>query len=274
MDKPRFIYGTAWKEGDTQRLTRLAIETGFRGIDTANQRKHYWEDEVGLAIASSIHDELVDREELFLQTKFTYLRGQDERIPYDPEASFRKQVEQSFESSLEHLRVDFIESYLLHGPHSREGLHDADREVWRTMEGLLEDGRIGAVGISNVTADQLDELLNWAHHPPSFVQNRCYASTGWDHEVRAICDANDIVYEAFSLLTANRDVLETSEIRAIAGAHEKTVPQVIFRFAIEVGMVPLTGTSSEAHMREDLAIFGFDLSDAEVRTIEEIALRG
>src|SRR6202030_3307490 len=100
---PRFLYGTAWKEDETQRLTELALQQGFRGIDTANQRRHYLEAAVGQAIAASIARRLVTRDELLLHTKFTFRRGQDHRLPYDPAAPIAAQVEQSFASSLEHL---------------------------------------------------------------------------------------------------------------------------------------------------------------------------
>src|SRR5262245_36644415 len=93
---PRFLYGTAWKEDDTARLTRLALEQGFRGIDTANQRRHYHEGAVGQAIREAVAAGLVAREALFLQTKFTFRRGQDHRLPYDPDAPVALQVEQSF----------------------------------------------------------------------------------------------------------------------------------------------------------------------------------
>src|SRR3954464_10588465 len=97
---PRFLYGTAWKEDQTGRLTALALRQGFRGIDTANQRRHYHEAEVGRAVAEAVTGGLVAREDLFLQTKFTFRRGQDHRLPYDPGAPITTQVEQSFASSL------------------------------------------------------------------------------------------------------------------------------------------------------------------------------
>src|SRR6185503_18404648 len=89
---PRFLYGTAWKEDQTQRLTELALQQGFRGIDTANQRKHYHEAAVGAGIAAAIQRGIVRREEVFLQTKFTFQAGQDHRLPYDPRASVATQV--------------------------------------------------------------------------------------------------------------------------------------------------------------------------------------
>src|SRR4051812_37150390 len=98
-----FLYGTAWKEDETSRLVELALRQGFRGIDTANQRKHYHEAAVGQGISAA--DDVVKAVELFLQTKFTFRRGQDNRLPYDPKAPIAVQVEQSFASSLEHLGV-------------------------------------------------------------------------------------------------------------------------------------------------------------------------
>src|SRR3954471_9320575 len=96
---PRFLYGTAWKEQETQGLVELAIEQGFRGIDTANQRRHYDEAAVGCGIAAAIARGTVTRDDLFLQTKFTFQRGQDHRLPYDPSAPIAVQVEQSVTSS-------------------------------------------------------------------------------------------------------------------------------------------------------------------------------
>src|SRR5207248_11758315 len=89
---PRFLYGTAWKEDETQRLTDLALRQGFRGIDTANQRRHYDEAAIGRAVAATVASGLVARGELFLQTKFTFRRGQDHRLSYDPQAPVRTQV--------------------------------------------------------------------------------------------------------------------------------------------------------------------------------------
>src|SRR5262249_14902788 len=116
---PRFLYGTAWKEERTQRLTEQALRQGFRGIDTANQRRHYHEAAVGQAITAALATGVVTRNDLFLQTKFTFRTGQDHRLPYDPKAPIRQQVEQSFASSLEHLGTAIIDSYLLHGPTQR-----------------------------------------------------------------------------------------------------------------------------------------------------------
>ena len=156
---PRFLYGTAWKEDETQRLTELALQQGFRGIDTANRRRHYHEAAVGLGISSAIKRGVIARDDLFLQTKFTFRDGQDHRLPYDPKADIPKQVEQSFASSLEHLGTDRIDSYVLHGPSQRIGLGLADWDAWRAMESLQNSGKTRFLGISNVTLEQLPRSM-------------------------------------------------------------------------------------------------------------------
>src|SRR5205807_88609 len=123
---PDFLYGTAWKEERTPVLTELALRMGFRGIDTANQRRHYFEAGVGQGLAAAYHTGVVSRAELFLQTKFTYQRGQDHRLHYDPAASLAIQVAQSMASSLEHLGTDYVDSYVLHEPSSGYDWTEAD----------------------------------------------------------------------------------------------------------------------------------------------------
>lgn len=270
---PRFLYGTAWKENETRPLTELAVRTGFRGIDTANQRKHYHEAAVGAGITAAIDAGTMTRDELFLQTKFTFSAGQDHRLPYDPAADIATQVSQSFASSLDHLNVSRIDAYLLHGPSVRSGLGPADRQAWQAMEQLYDAGKIGLLGISNVNVEQLELLCSIARIPPRIVQNRCYAIHSWDRDIREFCRKNEIVYEGFSLLTANRAVLTHPEVLAIAGRRDWSAAQVVFRFAIDIGMVPLTGTTSADHMRADLQVLGASLSPEEVQTIEQITSR-
>lgn len=273
MSRPALIYGTAWKEDDTEALTRLAIDVGFRAIDTANQRKHYVEAAVGRAIQGCG----LPRDELFLQTKFTFRAGQDHRLPYDPHAPIAEQVRQSFASSLEHLQLDpetgFIDSYVLHGPSSPYGWGDDDREAWRAMEALHAEGRVRALGVSNVSAEQLARCCDAARVLPTFVQNRCYAQLGWDAAVRSVCGEHGIHYQGFSLITANLRVLATKPtFGAIVARLGWTVPQVIFRAAIAMGIIPLTGTTNEAHMRDDLAVPGLELDPADLDRLERIAL--
>jgi len=264
---PRFLYGTAWKEERTEGLVNDALDAGFRGIDTANQRKHYNEQAVGQAVQNKLREGFIRRDELFLQTKFTFKEGQDDRLPYDPAAPIAEQVAQSFASSLEHFGVEMIESFVLHGPSQRPGLGAQDHEAWRAMEAVVQSGRAKLIGVSNVSAEQLTELVAFSTIPLAFVQNRCYADRTWDREVRAICDEHGIIYQGFSLLTANRHVLKQKRIVAIAENHGKTPSQIVFRFAQQVGMLPLTGTSDPMHMQEDLDLAGLELDAEELSTI-------
>ena len=264
---PARLYGTAWKEDATEALAFGALTTGFRGIDTANQRKHYHEAGVGQAIARALATG-IRRDALFIQTKFTHRAGQDDRLPYDPAAPVATQVAQSFARSRAHLGLDRIDSLLLHGPSQRDGLAAADVEAWRAIEAIADTGQVALIGISNVTAGQLADLIALARVAPAFVQNRCYAARGWDREVRALCARHEIVYQGFSLLTANRDVLAHRGVRAIATRHGKTPAQIIFRYARQVGMLALTGTRSPQHMRDDLAVDDITLDAGELAVLD------
>ncbi len=265
---PSFFYGTAWKEERTEALTRQALDAGFRAIDTANQRRHYVEQGVGDAVAAFVAATGASREGLYLQTKFTSPDGQDERIPYDATKPPAIQVQQSFERSLEHLRTSYVDALVLHGPVSRSGLAAADWGAWRAMEELQRAQRARLIGVSNVSLEQLTLLCREASVRPAFVQNRCYARTGWDRKVRAFCAEHDLVYQGFSLLTANARELAGPAIAEISQRTGRSPAQLVFRFALQVGMIPLTGTSSAAHLREDLAAFDFELAEADVRAIE------
>ncbi len=268
---PSFMYGTAWKKEATTQLVQLAVASGFRAIDTANQLIHYEEALVGEAL-QVLEKKGIKRDTLFLQTKFTPVGGQGGRAPYDASADLTTQVRQSFDSSLIHLRTEYVDSYVLHGPYSRRDLGRSDWEVWAAMEGLYQSGKTKMIGISNVTADQLTQLCEQANLKPMVVQNRCYAALGWDQEVREICQAHGIIYQGFSLLTANREVLAEPEIQTIAKRLGTGSAQIIFRFAMQIGMLPLTGTTSQQHMKEDLQAEQLALSTEEIQRIETIAL--
>ncbi len=268
---PSFMYGTAWKKEATTQLVLQAVEAGFRAIDTANQLIHYDEARVGEALLM-LAKHGTTRDKLFLQTKFTPVNGQDHRTPYDVKASITTQVKQSFESSLAHLHTDYLDSYVLHGPYSRRGLGLDDWEVWTAIEALYDAGKTNMIGISNVTAEQLTLLCARAKHKPMVVQNRCYAAFRWDKEVRETCRAHQIIYQGFSLLTANREVFVDPAVQAIAQRVGTGVAQVIFRFAMQIEMLPLTGTTNPQHMKDDLQSDQFTLTPEELQRIETIGL--
>ena len=270
---PAFMYGTAWKKDQTKKLVELAIANGFTAIDTANQIVHYDEAQVGEALLN-LQKQGIERGSLFIQTKFTSVDGQRGKTPYDAKADLTTQVNQSIASSFTHLHTDYLDSYVLHGPYSRHGLGAEDLEVWRAMEAIYESGQARILGVSNVTAEQLSALCQQAKVRPMLVQNRCYASMGWDRAVREICLANQIVYQGFSLLTANMQEMAKPSMLAIAERLNTGVAQVVFRFAIAVGMLPLTGTTNARHMQEDLQAENLNLSSEDIKLIEQIGTGG
>ena len=294
LKKLEFLYGTAWKEDETVASVLAAIEVGFRAIDTANQRKHYFEAGVGDALAAAYAHKGLKREDFFLQSKFTFARGQDHRKPYDEGAPIAEQVQQSLASTLEHLRCTYLDSYVLHGPSTGQGLAKADWEAWKAMEAIAANGKAKKLGISNVNLEQLKALHEGAEIKPAFVQNRCFAESLWDKEIRTYCEGAEIRYQGFSLLTANwrflgghvkrppnrnvpqfifsaRDACATS-LHDVLEATGKSVQQVIFRFAQQVGMIPLIGSRDEGHLRESFAINDFSLTPPQLLAIERLAI--
>ena len=267
---PGFLYGTAWKEDRTPALVELALRAGFRGIDTANQRRHYFEAGVGQALAAAYSEGLLTRADLFLQTKFTSQGGQDHRLPYDPAAPLRDQVAQSMASSLEHLGTEYVDSYVLHGPVSGYGWTNADAEVWEAMVKERDAGRALLLGVSNVSLPHLEQMAAVHEEAPAFVQNRCYARLGWDRDVRAFCKQRKIIYQGFSLLTANIEVLRHSMLAGLAQQAGTSPVQIVFAFARLIGMLPLTGTTDPEHMKQDLASLDLELSQEAVEAIESL----
>jgi diketogulonate reductase-like aldo/keto reductase len=268
---PDFLYGTAWKEDRTTTLTELALHMGFRAIDTANQRRHYFEEGVGRGLATAYRAALVTRDDLFLQTKFTYQRGQDHRLPYDPAATLAIQVAQSMASSLDHLATDYVDSYVLHGPSSNFEWTRDDAEVWEAMRKERDAGRARLLGVSNVSLQHLQQMAKERAELPSFVQNRCYARLGWDRAVRQFCRENRITYQGFSLLTANQEVFRHPLIASLSTSTNATPAQIIFSFARSLGILPLTGTTDSEHMKQDLASRDLTLPPAAVEAIESLA---
>jgi diketogulonate reductase-like aldo/keto reductase len=262
---PRIIYGTAWKKDRTAVLVEQAVTLGFRGIDTACQPKHYDEAGVGAGLACCLGAELT-RADIYLQTKFTPVHGQDrKRIPYDPTARLAEQVAQSFQTSLANLRTNYLDCLVLHSP-----LGSARRtlEAWQAMEAIFEAGDVKQLGISNCyELDQLEHLYRSAVVKPVVVQNRFHADTGYDREIRAFCRQHRILYQSFWTLTANPEVLAHGTLQALASKYRRTPEQVFFRYLTQIGIIPLTGTTSEAHMREDLAVFHFEVTENECEAV-------
>jgi len=265
---PRIIYGTAWKKDRTAALVEQAIGLGFRGIDTACQPKHYSEAGVGDGVAACLHRG-IDRSELYLQTKFTPPSGQDPaRVPYDPNAGLSEQVAQSFQTSLKNLQTDYLDCLLLHSPLANP---QHTMEVWQAMEKIFHSGGVKQLGISNCYDPQQFELLYQnATIKPAVIQNRFYAESGYDRDIRDFCREQRIIYQSFWTLTANPHVLAHATLQTLAAKYRRSAAQLFFRYLSQIDIIPLTGTTSESHMREDLAIFDFELTADECDAVERL----
>ncbi len=203
---PAIMYGTAWKKNRTKELVEMAVRSGFRAIDTACQPKHYHEKGVGDALDALYSANIVSRGDIFLQTKFTAIRGQDpQTIPYDRTAPLRDQILESFQISCANLRTDYLDSLVLHSP--MEKLSDT-LIAWRAFEEIHQRGGALRLGLSNTYDIRvLRKVYEEAAVKPSILQNRFYRESGHDVEVRAFCAQHNITYQSFWTLTGNPDIL-------------------------------------------------------------------
>jgi diketogulonate reductase-like aldo/keto reductase len=265
-----WIYGTAWKEEKTSELTLTALKYGFRSIDTANQLKHYLESAVGNALLNFFNMGSVKREDIVLQTKFTYASSQDKRLPYDKKANIADQVEQSFFSSLDHLNTNYIDSYLLHSTFNTDDIATEDLEAWQAMETLYKKGYIKRLGISNISNKQLLKLYDYADIKPAIVQNRCYAHTSWNAGVRYTCKKLGIEYQGFSILSANLRLTRNVEFKNIVQKYKLTPAQVIYQVALKMGIKPLTGACNLDHLIENVNCMKTEISNEDVKKIEKL----
>lgn len=255
---PNLIYGTAWKKDETQQWVETAFKKGFRGFDTACQPRHYYEPGVGKALAPYFA-EGVARSSVYIQSKFTPVNGQDlHSIPYDPESPIPEQIATSLECSLKNLKVDYLDGYILHSP--LQPFADL-LSAWRTFEAFQQQKTVLRIGISNCyDLGLLKQLYDVAEVKPSIVQNRFYAATGFDQDIREFCRDHDITYQSFWTLTANPQLLESPAVFNIARKLRKTPAQVLFRYLQQNQVVPLTGTMDPHHMQEDMEACEFNLS--------------
>lgn len=268
VEIPRILYGTAWKKERTATLVEQALDLGFRGIDTACQPKHYDEAGVGRGVAAGIAKG-INRSELYLQSKFTALNGQDpQQIPYDAQASLSDQVIQSFQKSLNNLQTTYLDCLVLHAPMSKQSQM---QEVWQAMEAIFSQGRAKQLGISNCyDLKQLERLYETATVKPAVLQNRFIAETQYDRKIRDFCQEEHIIYQSFWTLTANPHILSHKTIQTLVNKYRHSAEQLFFRYLSQIDIIPLSGTTSPTHMREDLAIFDFKLTIDECGEIGKL----
>jgi len=265
---PKMIYGTAWKKEHTSRLVEEALLTGFTAIDTACQPKHYREDLVGVGLENA-YAKGIKREDIFIQTKFTPISGQDEgNMPYFASDDIQTQLEKSFMTSKENLKTDFIDSYVIHSPF---GPIEDFIGVYKTMEEFVQCGQVGQIGLSNCyDFNLLLYLYDVAEVKPKVIQNRFYADTEYDKEIRQFCKDAKIEYQSFWSLTANPDILKSDEMQKLIAKYKKTIPQIFYKFLNQIDVTPLNGTTSKLHMLQDLDIDSFTLDKEDVLSLEKL----
>jgi len=267
---PRLIYGTAWKKDATTELVVSAVLAGFRGIDTACQPKHYHEPGIGEALRILARDHKIHREDIFIQTKFTSLDGQDPaRIPYDEKADLSTQVKQSLAKSFSNLGVSVVDSLVMHGPMRTT---QKTLQVWQEFEEFVKDGKVKQIGLSNCyDLRLLRAIYEAAVVKPSVLQNRFYEDTDYDSDVRTFCKQKGIYYQSFWTLTANPHMVQSQAIANICKNRGKTPAQVWFRYLIQRhDIIILTGTKNEEHMKHDLDITNWQLEESEMKLIDDL----
>lgn len=255
---PSLLYGTAWKKDQTTQLVSEALKSGFTGIDTAAQPKHYQEEFVGAGIRQALKSGDIKREDLYIQTKFTSINGQDpQNMPYDAKSSITDQVNASVRSSLHNLRYgelaehkSYIDCLVLHSPLASMA---QTREAWRAMESHVP-ASVRTLGLSNTyQLSVLEELYETASIKPSVLQNRFYEDSGYDHDIRAFCTNRGIVYQSFWTLTANPRLLRSDPVGLIAKEVGVSSAVALYGLVLGLGNVSiLDGTTNAERMREDL----------------------
>ncbi|KAK9471996.1 aldo/keto reductase [Dipodascopsis tothii] len=255
---PRMIYGTAWKKFSTDALVFQALKAGFRGVDTACQPKHYREDLVGQGIAAFLKDQAtkdtgLTRENLYIQTKFTPINGQDlkQPLPYSLNSTLEDQVRQSTKTSLENLQISYIDTLVLHSPLAT--LEDTAR-VWQTMEEIRSTGIVRNIGLSNTTLDIVLALVSHTNIKPSVIQNRLYSDTDYDKKLREWATGEGVVYQSFWTLTANPHLLRAAAVISYANQLSISCEQSLYSSVLKEDICIINGTTSQKHMAEDLAL--------------------
>lgn len=257
---PAFIYGTAWKKDATTELVYQALSHGFTAIDTAAQPKHYREDLVAAGVSKAIKEGKVKRSELYLQTKFTSIQGQDPNdLPYDPKSPVIDQLNASVMSSLRNFDFgdvvkdgdttkQYIDTLVLHSP--MPSMHET-LEVWQTLEQYVP-GEIHNLGISNCNLFTLMELYERARIKPAVVQNRFYANSKYDIGLRKFCQERGIIYQSFWTLTANPALLKASETRQLMSQLGISSAAALYCLVLGLGGTSvLNGTTKPQNMQND-----------------------
>lgn len=236
-------------DGTAEVSVREAIKAGYRHIDTATVYAN--EAGVGKAIAE------FNRNDIFLTSKLWNTdRGYDSAL-------------RAFDKSLSLLGTDYLDLYLIHWPANRKQFGDKadsiNAESWRALERLYREGRVKSIGLSNFEQHHI-EALDWtAEIGPMVDQVELHPGFAQE-ELRSLCSSRGIVVEAWSPLRRGR-AIDSPELSEMAARYGKTTAQIIIRWCIQLGTVPLVKSTHVERMIENLAVMDFELSDDDMSVI-------
>ncbi len=245
---PAIGLGTWPMNEEAPAAVRAALEAGYRLIDTAARYEN--EEAVGRGIAESG----VPREQVFVTTK---LRGQDQGY----ESTLR-----AFETSRRKLGLDYVDLYLIHWPLPR-----VDRYVdsWRAMVKLREEGVVRSIGVSNFTAAHLDRVVAETDVVPAVNQIELHPYFT-QPELRAANAERTVLTQSWSPLARSSRLLTEPAVEQVAGRHGVEASQVVLRWHVQLGAVPIPKSASPHRQRVNLDVFGFELSESEMKQISAL----
>ena len=240
---PSIGFGT-YKSGDnneTAEIVKYALECGYRQIDTAS----FYNNEVG--IGNAIKESKVKREDIFLVTKL-----------WNDDHGYDKTIE-AFNNSLKRLQVEYLDLYLIHWPNK------LNAETWRAFEDLYKAGKVKAIGVCNFKIGHLEELKKTAKIMPMVNQVEVHPQSS-KNEMLNYCIENNIQLIAWSPIM--RGKLFTNELMLnLSEKYQKSVAQVILRWHIQRGVIPIPKSSNKTRIKENLNVFDFEISNEDMKSI-------
>jgi len=242
------------QEGEeVENAVTWALEAGYRLIDTASK----YGNEVG--VGKAIKNSGLDREEIFVTTK---LWNTDQG--YDNALS-------AIDVSLEKLNLPYVDLYLIHWPSAHEDRFQTINkraETWKAMEEILESGKAKAIGVSNYIISHLEEMKEYAKVLPAVNQVEFHPFL-YQKEMLYYCVQAEIIIEAYSPLVKARK-MENEVITAVAHKHSKTNAQVLLRWSIQHGCVPIPKSVHRDRIYQNIDVFDFEISDEDMASIDNL----